>query len=87
MGFSDVRVPDRLDVRRLEGAATGAQVRPIRWICLRSNGPAAAAPAQDWSGGFEEFGLGARVWGAVPQGFDIYYHDIAIDNKRVGPLK
>ena len=29
-------------------------------------------------GGFEEFGLGARVWGAPPQGFDIYYDDIAL---------
>jgi hypothetical protein len=38
-------------------------------------------------GGFEEFGVGARVWGAVPQGFDVYYDDIAIDTKRIGPAK
>jgi hypothetical protein len=38
-------------------------------------------------GGFEEFGLGARVWGAVPQGFDIYYDDLAIDTKRIGGIK
>jgi len=38
-------------------------------------------------GGFEEFGVGARVWGAAPQGFDIYYDDIAIDSKRIGAAK
>ena len=38
-------------------------------------------------GGFEEFGLGARVWGAVPQGFDIYYDDLAIGSDRLGPVK
>ena len=38
-------------------------------------------------GGFEEFGLGARVWGAAPQGFDVYYDDIALDTVRVGPVK
>jgi hypothetical protein len=38
-------------------------------------------------GGFEEFGLGARVWGAPPQGFDIYYDDIALGTSRIGPVK
>jgi hypothetical protein len=38
-------------------------------------------------GVFEEFGIGARVWGAVPEGFDIYYDDIAIGAKRIGPVK
>jgi hypothetical protein len=38
-------------------------------------------------GGFEEFGLGTRVWGAMPQGFDVYYDDIAIDTKRIGPIR
>jgi hypothetical protein len=37
--------------------------------------------------GFEEFGLGARVWGAVPEGFDIFYDDIALDTKRIGAIK
>jgi len=26
-------------------------------------------------------------WGAPPKGFDVYYDDIAIDTKRVGPVK
>jgi hypothetical protein len=38
-------------------------------------------------GGYEEFGIGARVWGAVPIGVDVYYDDIAIGASRVGPLK
>lgn len=38
-------------------------------------------------GGFAEFGLGARVWGAVPQAFDIYYDDLAIGAARIGPVK
>ena len=38
-------------------------------------------------GGYEEFGIGARVWGATPQGFDVFYDDLALDTKRIGPVK
>ena len=38
-------------------------------------------------GGFQEFGFGARVWGAPPKGFDVYYDDIAIGPQRIGPVK
>lgn len=38
-------------------------------------------------GGFKEFGFGARVWSAPPQGFDVYYDDIAISTERLGPVK
>ncbi len=37
-------------------------------------------------GGFQELGLGARVWGAPPQGFDVYYDDLAIGTARLGPV-
>lgn len=37
--------------------------------------------------GYEEFGLGARVWGQVPEAFDIFYDDVALDTKRIGPAK
>ena len=37
--------------------------------------------------GYQEFGFGARVWGAPPKGFDVYYDDIAIDTRRVGGVK
>src|SRR5207302_8141227 len=40
--------------------------------------PRGSDNTKDLVGGFEEFGFGARVWGAVPQGFDIYYDDIAV---------
>jgi hypothetical protein len=49
--------------------------------------PKASDNTKNLVGGFEEFGLGARVWGAVPIGFDVYYDDIAIDTKRIGPVK
>jgi hypothetical protein len=49
--------------------------------------PKGSENTKDLVGGFEEFGFGARVWGAVPQGFDIYYDDLAIDTKRIGPVK
>jgi hypothetical protein len=39
------------------------------------------------SGGFQELGLGARVWGSPMQGFDIWYDDLAIGTSRLGPAK
>jgi hypothetical protein len=38
-------------------------------------------------GGFSEFVIGFRLWGAAPNAFDIYYDDIALDPKRIGPVK
>jgi hypothetical protein len=38
-------------------------------------------------GGFQELGLGARVWGSPVQGFDIWYDDLAIGTSRLGPVK
>lgn len=38
-------------------------------------------------GGYQEFGFGARVWGAPPKGFDVYYDDIAVGTARVGPVR
>ena len=38
-------------------------------------------------GGYSEFGFGARVWGAPPKGFDVWYDDIAIGTSRLGPVK
>jgi hypothetical protein len=37
--------------------------------------------------GFVEFGFGFRSWGNAPNGFDVYYDDIAIDTSRIGPVK
>lgn len=37
--------------------------------------------------GFTEFGFGFRSWGNVPNGFDVYYDDIAFGTSRIGPVK
>jgi hypothetical protein len=47
--------------------------------------PKGSATVDDLVGGYQEFGFGTRVWGAPPQGFDVYYDDIAISTTRVGP--
>ena len=37
-------------------------------------------------GGFTDFAFGFRLWGAAPEAFDVYFDDIAIDTKPIGPL-
>jgi len=37
-------------------------------------------------GGFTDFFFGFRLWGAAPEAFDIYYDDIALDTKPIGPI-
>ena len=37
--------------------------------------------------GFVDFGFGFRSWGRVPNGFDVYYDDIAVGAERIGPVK
>jgi hypothetical protein len=37
--------------------------------------------------GFVEAGFGFRSWGNVPNGFDVYYDDIAFGTSRIGPVK
>jgi len=53
--------------------------------------PAAAAPVAvpgtDLVKGFDDFAFGFRAWGAGAQDdFDIYYDDVALDTKRIGPV-
>jgi hypothetical protein len=38
-------------------------------------------------GGFTDFAVGFRLWGAAPVPFDIYYDDIALDTHRIGPVR
>jgi len=45
------------------------------------------AAINDLVGGFTDVAFGFRLWGAAPAAFDIYYDDIAIDTKPVGPVK
>jgi hypothetical protein len=37
--------------------------------------------------GFYDFAFGFRYWGSPKTDYDIYYDDIAIDTKRIGPAK
>jgi hypothetical protein len=37
--------------------------------------------------GYQELGVGARVWGVPAKGFDLYYDDIALGTARLGPVK
>jgi hypothetical protein len=49
--------------------------------------PKASGTIKNLVGGYQEFGFGARVWGAPPKGFDVWYDDIAIGTSRLGPVK
>ena len=40
----------------------------------------------DLVGGFDEFALGFRLWGAAPEAFNVYYDDVALDTKPIGPI-
>ena len=50
--------------------------------------PQADVPGTDLVKGFFDFAFGFHAWGAgAKEDFDIYYDDIVIDTKRVGPAK
>ena len=38
-------------------------------------------------GGFTDLALGFRLWGAAPEAFDVYFDDLAVDTKRIGPIE
>jgi hypothetical protein len=46
-----------------------------------------ADTTEDFVKGFSEFAFGFRSWGTVPNGFDVYYDDIAFGTSRIGPVK
>ena len=47
----------------------------------------AAVPGTDLVKGFSDFAFGFRAWGAgAKEDYDIYYDDLALDTKRIGPL-
>ena len=47
--------------------------------------PAAAIAGDNLVKGFNDFAFGFRYWGSAKTEYDIYYDDIAIDTKRIGP--
>lgn len=49
--------------------------------------PKGTATNTNLVGGFQELGLGARVWGSPAQGFDVWYDELAIGASRLGGMK
>ncbi len=63
--------------------------RIVMWVDgkLVANQPQALQGKDaDLTGGFFEYALGFRSWGNNPTDEDIYYDDIAIGDKPIGPL-
>jgi hypothetical protein len=71
-----------IDGERLSDTMNGEKVDTVKFMW-----PKGSTTDTGLVGGFKEFGFGARVWGAPPQGFDVYYDDIAIGTERIGPSK
>jgi hypothetical protein len=38
-------------------------------------------------GEFRQLSVGVRLWGNAAEAFDVYYDDIALDTKRIGPIQ
>ena len=68
------------EISRVTQGDQKADVSEFKW-------PNSSENTKGLVGGFEEAGFGARVWGAVPAAFDVYYDDIAIGSARVGAIK
>jgi hypothetical protein len=71
-----------IDGEKLIDTMNGEKVDTVKFAW-----PKGSATVSGLVGGYQEFGFGARVWGAPPQGFDVYYDDIAIGASRIGPVK
>jgi hypothetical protein len=71
-----------IDGQRLGNRMNGEKVDMVKFAW-----PKGSATNSGLVGGFKEFGFGARVWGAPPEGFDIYYDDVAVGTERIGAVK
>jgi hypothetical protein len=70
--------------------ATGAaaKVAPVAPATSTAAASEPAIPGTDLVKGFVDFSFGFRAWGrGAKEDFDLYYDDIAIDAKRIGPLE
>lgn len=72
-----------------KGGATAKEAATVAPAATATPAPeVAAVPCTDMIKGFTDFAFGFRAWGNGGQtDFDIYYDDIAIDTKRIGPVK
>ena len=80
------------EIRKAQGDQAGAKkADPATDAATPKAAPApevAALPGADLVKGFTDFAFGFRAWGNGGQNdFDIFYDDIVIDTKRIGPLK
>jgi hypothetical protein len=71
-----------IDGERMADTMNGEKVDMVKFAW-----PKGGATVSGLVGGFQEFGFGARVWGAPKEGFDVFYDDIAIGTERIGPVK
>ncbi|MDQ1473138.1 MAG: hypothetical protein QOJ99_4618, partial [Bryobacterales bacterium] len=71
-----------IDGEKISTTVTGEKVGTVKFAW-----PKGSDTVNNLVGGYQEFGFGARVWGAPPAGFDVWYDDIAIGPQRVGAAK
>lgn len=71
-----------VDGEKLSTTVAGEKVDTVKF-----DWPKGSGTVRNLVGGYQEFGFGARVWGAPPVGFDVWYDDIAIGTSRLGPVR
>ncbi len=71
-----------IDGEKISTTVAGEKVDTVKFEWPKGSGT-----VKNLVGGYQEFGFGARVWGAPPVGFDVWYDDIAIGTSRLGPAK
>jgi hypothetical protein len=71
-----------IDGEKISTTVAGEKVDTVKFAW-----PKGSDNVKNLVGGYSEFGFGARVWGAPPTGFDVWYDDIAIGTSRLGPVK
>jgi len=68
-------------------AAAAAKPAPVAPAASAGAPPEPAIPGTDLVKGFVDFSFGFRAWGrGAKEDFDLYYDDIAIATKRIGPV-
>ncbi len=71
-----------IDGEKIQAPINGQKIDTVTF-----DWPKGSGTVKNLVGGYQEFGFGARVWGAPPAGFDVWYDDLAIGTSRLGPVK
>jgi hypothetical protein len=70
------------------GSGTNAPGAASNAVAATPTPPAApTVPGDNLVKTFSDFAFGFRYWGSAKAEYDIYYDDIAIDTKRIGPIQ